>query len=121
FLLRSIDGTFPVSPTAPNSVWIKRDDFTGMELSRNKIRKLEFLMADDAVEQQADTFITIGGIRSNHCRATTVASNYLNLDTHLILRTSKLLADGNPGLVGNLLGERLVGANVRLISKEEYL
>lgn len=90
-----------------------------MELSGNKVRKLEFLMAD-AVEQQADTVITIGGIQSNHCRATTVASNYLNLDTHLILRTSKLLADGDPGLVGNLLVERLVGANVHLISKEEY-
>ncbi|CAH2036106.1 unnamed protein product [Thlaspi arvense] len=108
-------------PGLPNGteLWIKRDDFTGMELSGNKVRKLEFLLAD-AVDQQADTVITIGGIQSNHCRATTVASNYLNLNTHLILRTSKLLADEDPGLVGNLLVERLVGANVHLISKEEY-
>lgn len=32
----------------------------------------------------------------------------------------QLLADEDPGLVGNLLVERLVGANVHLISKEEY-
>lgn len=90
-----------------------------MELSGNKVRKLEFLMAE-AVDQHADTVITIGGIQSNHCRATATASNYLNLNSHLILRTSKLLADEDPGLVGNLLVERLVGANVHLISKEEY-
>ncbi|KAL1200733.1 Bifunctional D-cysteine desulfhydrase/1-aminocyclopropane-1-carboxylate deaminase [Cardamine amara subsp. amara] len=109
-------------PGLPNGteLWIKqRDDFTGMELSGNKVRKLEFLMAE-AVDQQADTVITMGGIQSNHCRATAVASNYLNLNTHLILRTSKLLADEDPGLIGNLLVERLVGANVHLISKEEY-
>ncbi|XP_010461660.2 PREDICTED: bifunctional D-cysteine desulfhydrase/1-aminocyclopropane-1-carboxylate deaminase, mitochondrial [Camelina sativa] len=108
-------------PGLPNGteLWIKRDDYTGMELSGNKVRKLEFLMAE-AVEQHADTVITIGGIQSNHCRATATASNYLNLSSHLILRTSKLLADDDPGLVGNLLVERLVGANVHLISKEEY-
>ncbi|KFK36095.1 hypothetical protein AALP_AA4G076700 [Arabis alpina] len=100
-------------------LWIKRDDFTGMELSGNKVRKLEFILAD-AIDQQADTIITIGGVQSNHCRATAVASNYLNLDTHLILRTTKLLVEEDPGLVGNLLVERFVGANVHLISKEEF-
>ena len=30
------------------------------------------------------------------------------------------LVDQDPGLTGNLLVERLVGANVQLISKEEY-
>lgn len=78
-------------PGLPNGteLWIKRDDFTGMELSGNKVRKLEFLMAE-AVDQHADTVITIGGIQSNHCRATATASNYLNLNSHLILRTSKV-------------------------------
>ncbi|KAM7252381.1 hypothetical protein ACFE04_024264 [Oxalis oulophora] len=100
-------------------LWLKRDDLSGMQLSGNKVRKLEFLMAD-AIAQGADTIITIGGIQSNHCRATAVAAKYLNLHCHLILRTSKLLVDQDPGLVGNLLVERLVGAHVHLISKEEY-
>ncbi|XP_058079763.1 putative D-cysteine desulfhydrase 1, mitochondrial isoform X1 [Magnolia sinica] len=100
-------------------VYIKRDDLSGMQLSGNKVRKLEFLMAD-AIAHDADCIITIGGIQSNHCRATAVAAKYLNLDCYLILRTSKVLVDKDPGLTGNLLVERLVGAHVELVSKEEY-
>lgn len=100
-------------------MWIKRDDLSGMQLSGNKVRKLEFLMAD-AVSQGADCFITVGGIQSNHCRATAVAAKYLNLDCYLILRTSKVFVDKDPGMVGNLLVERLVGAHIELVSKEEY-
>ncbi|MFS7996655.1 putative D-cysteine desulfhydrase [Helianthus anomalus] len=100
-------------------VWLKRDDLSGMQLSGNKVRKLEFLLAD-AVAQGADCIITIGGIQSNHCRATAVAAKYLNLDCFLILRTSKLLVEKDPGLTGNLLVERLVGAHIDLVSKEEY-
>ncbi|THG15438.1 hypothetical protein TEA_020917 [Camellia sinensis var. sinensis] len=108
-------------PNLPNNtqVWLKRDDLSGMQLSGNKVRKLEFLMAD-AVAQGADCIITIGGIQSNHCRATAVAAKYLNLDCYLILRTSKVLVDKDPGLTGNLLVERLVGAHIDLVSKEEY-
>ncbi|KAK4750972.1 hypothetical protein SAY87_004454 [Trapa incisa] len=108
-------------PNLPNGtdVWLKRDDLTGMQLSGNKVRKLEFLLAD-AVTEGADCIITIGGIQSNHCRATAVAAKYLNLDCYLILRTSKVLVDKDPGLTGNLLVERLVGAHMDLISKEEY-
>ncbi|KAL6962829.1 D-cysteine desulfhydrase [Sarracenia purpurea var. burkii] len=100
-------------------VWLKRDDLSGMQLSGNKVRKLEFLLAD-AVSKEADCVITIGGIQSNHCRATAVAAKYLNLDCYLILRTSKALVDKDPGLTGNLLVERLVGAHIDLVSKEEY-
>eukprot|EP00850_Spirogloea_muscicola_P012575 SM000082S22817 [mRNA] locus=s82:150213:153369:+ [translate_table: standard] len=101
-------------------VWLKRDDMTGMQLSGNKVRKLEFLLAD-AVRAGADCVITIGGIQSNHCRATAVAARSVGLDSYLILRTSSALADQDPGLVGNLLVERLVGANIELITKEEYM
>ncbi|XP_058079764.1 putative D-cysteine desulfhydrase 1, mitochondrial isoform X2 [Magnolia sinica] len=85
-------------------VYIKRDDLSGMQLSGNKVRKLEFLMAD-AIAHDADCIITIGGIQSNHCRATAVAAKYLNLDCYLILRTSKAL--------GNLLKERLLNEGRR--------
>ncbi|KEH21437.1 1-aminocyclopropane-1-carboxylate deaminase, putative [Medicago truncatula] len=104
---------------ANTEVWLKRDDLSGMQLSGNKVRKLEFLMAD-AIAESADSVITIGGIQSNHCRATAVAAKYLNLDPFLILRTSKLLVDQDPTLTGNLLVERLIGAHLQLISKEEY-
>lgn len=100
-------------------LWVKRDDLSGMQLSGNKVRKLEFLMAD-VKQQQADCVITIGGIQSNHARATAVASTYLGLPCHLILRNSRAAAEGDPGLVGNLLVERLAGATVHQVTKEEY-
>ncbi|PIN25515.1 D-cysteine desulfhydrase [Handroanthus impetiginosus] len=109
-------------PNLPKNteVYLKRDDLSGMQLSGNKVRKLEFLLAE-AVTQGADCIITIGGIQSNHCRATAVVAKYLNLDCYLILRTSKALVDKDPGLTGNLLVERLVGAHIDLVSKEEYV
>ena len=57
---------------------VKRDDLTGCGLSGNKIRKLEYLLAE-ARQQGADTVITCGGIQSNHCRATAVAAARLGL------------------------------------------
>ncbi|DBA68980.1 TPA: hypothetical protein ACH3X2_013152 [Trebouxia sp. C0005] len=108
-------------PGVPHGVemYIKRDDLSGMQLSGNKVRKLEFLMAE-VVAQGHDCVITIGGIQSNHCRATAVAARYLGLDSHLILRTSRELADSDPGLTGNLLLARMVGAHIHTVTKEEY-
>ncbi|KIY95661.1 hypothetical protein MNEG_12301, partial [Monoraphidium neglectum] len=109
----------PPGVPADVELWIKRDDLSGMQMSGNKVRKLEFLMAE-AKQQGADCVVTVGGIQSNHTRATAVAARYLGLDCHLILRTSRALVDGDPGLVGNLLVERLAGAVVHKITKEEY-
>lgn len=38
-----------------------------------QVRKLEFLMAQ-ALQDGADTVVTLGGIQSNHARATAVAA-----------------------------------------------
>ena len=40
-------------------LWIKRDDLTSNDLSGNKVRKLEFLLAR-AIEGSHDSVITIG-------------------------------------------------------------
>ena len=92
-------------PGLPNGVrmFIKRDDFSGMETSGNKIRKLEFLLAE-ALEQKADCIVTCGGMQSNHCRATAAVARLLGMDSLLLLRTNK--PDEAPGLVGNLLFDR---------------
>src|SRR5450759_2720760 len=62
---------------------IKRDDQTGLALGGNKVRKLEFLIAD-ALEQGADTVITTGGSQSNHARLTAAACRRFRLDCFLI-------------------------------------
>lgn len=75
------------------SLSIKRDDLTGSTLSGNKVRKLEFLLAD-ALNKKCDTIFTCGGVQSNHCRATAVAARQLGLDCYLFLRSSEQKATG---------------------------
>ncbi|KAJ4713624.1 bifunctional D-cysteine desulfhydrase/1-aminocyclopropane-1-carboxylate deaminase, mitochondrial-like [Melia azedarach] len=72
----------------------------------------------DALAQGADCIITFGSIQSNHCCTTAVAAKHLSLDSYLILCTSKGLEDQDPGLTGNLLVDRLVGAHIQLVSEE---
>ena len=50
-----------VSAELGKNIWIKRDDFTGAEMSGNKVRKLEFTAAK-ALKEGADVLITAGGI-----------------------------------------------------------
>jgi len=95
----------------------KRDDLTGSTLTGNKVRKLEFLIAD-AMEAEADTLLTCGGEQSNHCRATAVAAAELGLRTQLLLRTRDPKAP--PATEANLLLDRLVGAEIRWLSHEDY-
>ena len=99
--------------------YIKRDDYTGSELSGNKVRKLDFLLAA-ALHQKCDSVITVGGIQSNHCRATAVAAARIGLKSHLILRTTTG-SSSDPGFVGNLLVSRMVGAHLHLVTTEEYV
>jgi len=98
-------------------IYIKRDDLTGMELSGNKIRKLEFIMAD-ALASGADTILTCGGAQSNHARATAIAAAKLGLDCRLILRTADPSAP--PALTGNILLDCMSGAQIVWITPEEY-
>ena len=96
---------------------IKRDDMTGAELSGNKIRKLEFLIAD-AIKQGCDTVITGGGKQSNHCRATALAATRMGLSSVVCLRiddTSK-----PPATQGNILLDRLAGAEIVWIDHDDW-
>ena len=96
---------------------IKRDDLTGAALSGNKIRKLEFVLAD-ALAKKADTVLTCGGEQSNHCRATAIAAAMLGLDCRLLLRTAD--PANPPPPEGNILLDRMAGAEIVWITPEEY-
>jgi D-cysteine desulfhydrase family pyridoxal phosphate-dependent enzyme len=99
--------------------YIKRDDSTGgLELGGNKVRKLEFLLAD-ALGKGANSVITIGGEQSNHCRATAAAARMVGLEPHLILRSRKA-EEGALGMVGNLLVDRLMQAGIYTCTPGEY-
>lgn len=100
---------------------IKRDDLSSFDLSGNKVRKLEFLLAD-AIQRKHDSVITIGGIQSNHCRATAVAARQLGFQPHLILRKApgQPNTDEDLGLTGNLLFDRMVGSQIHTVSASTY-
>jgi len=94
-------------------VLIKRDDQTGLALGGNKVRKLEFLIAD-ALERGADVVVTTGGSQSNHARLTAAACLRAGLDCYLVLDRGV-----HPESQGNLLLDRLLGAQVRLIESQD--
>ena len=64
--------------------FIKRDDFTGLEMSGNKVRKLEYLMYD-AKNQGVNYVFTCGGEQSNHSRATAIAAASIGVKSKLFL------------------------------------
>ena len=96
---------------------VKRDDLTGSDLSGNKVRKLEFLLAE-ARAQGCDTVITCGGEQSNHCRATALASARLGMRSHLLLRTVDPARP--PAATGNILLDRMAGAEIQWITHAEW-
>jgi D-cysteine desulfhydrase len=96
---------------------IKHDDLTGFEVSGNKIRKLEYVIAD-ALAKKADTLVTHGGFQSNHCRATAAAAARLGLRARIFLREP---ADTRPPANdGNLFLDHLFGADISMHSLAEY-
>jgi D-cysteine desulfhydrase len=95
-------------------LWIKRDDLTGLELSGNKVRKLEFFAAE-ARARRADVLVTCGAVTSNHARATAFVAARMGLRSHLLLRGE----DRDPP-DGNLLLDRLVGAQTTFIAQEAW-
>jgi D-cysteine desulfhydrase len=98
-------------------IWMKRDDQTGSELMGNKVRKLEYLMAE-ALAEDATHVITCGGEQSNHARATALAAAQLGLKSILILRTDD--PERPPDATGNILLDRLVGAELQWISRAAW-
>lgn len=100
---------------AAPKLFVKRDDLTGLVTTGNKIRKLNYLVAQ-ALSEGADTLITCGGLQSNHARATAAVAAMRGLSATLFLR-----ADQPPKTVtGNWLLARILGADVRLLSTAEY-
>ncbi len=98
-------------PGSPQ-IYIKRDDSTGFLIGGNKIRKLEYVMAD-VIKKKATTILTIGSVQSNHARVTAMVARRLGLKCILIL--SGDLPDQPKGnlFLTNLLGVKVVRVGSR--------
>ena len=94
-------------------LFVKRDDMTGIAFGGNKVRKLEFVLAD-ALAHGAKTIITVGAAQSNHCRITAALSAKLGLHCILVLSGSP---PGKPN--GNLLLDYLIGTEIVWSTREQ--
>jgi len=103
-----------ISRLLGTQVYIKRDDMTGLGLGGNKVRKLEYLLAD-AKAKGAQVVFTTGGAQSNHAMLTAAAANRLGMKPILILKKRGVTARQ-----GNQLLEHLMGTDVRFMDTDDY-
>lgn len=92
---------------------VKRDDTIPFGFGGNKIRKLQYEIAK-ALSSGADTLVTLGGVQSNHARATAAAAAKLGLRCVLIING---VAQERP--TSNALLDRLLGAEIEYIPSRE--
>ncbi|MGI8497304.1 MAG: 1-aminocyclopropane-1-carboxylate deaminase/D-cysteine desulfhydrase [Gemmatimonadaceae bacterium] len=92
---------------------VKRDDAIPFAFGGNKARKLEPVLAA-ALEADADTLVTVGGLQSNHARVTAAAAARCGLRCHLIINGTK---PDRP--TANALLDQLLGADIEYIATRD--
>jgi len=93
-------------------IWVKRDDCTGLATGGNKTRKLEFSMAA-ALDEGADTIVTVGAVQSNHVRQTAAAACKLGLACEVLLEHRIVDPSEAYAKSGNVFLDKMFGANLR--------
>ena len=92
-------------------IWAKRDDVSsGLAFGGNKIRKLEWLVAD-ALAKGCDTLVSIGNIQSNHTRQVCAAAAAVGMKSYTVQETWLEWDDPVYDKVGNILLTRIMGGN----------
>src|ERR1700686_714494 len=94
-----------------HNVYIKRDDLTGFCLGGNKVRKLDYLLAD-AKLKKADTLVTKRA--TNFSRNAAAAGKALGFDVHVFI----LGEESTQNLASQALFKRLA-ANLHFVSGEQ--
>ena len=103
-----------VSAKYGRRVYIKRDDLCGVALGGNKVRKLEFLLAD-AKLKGCDTVFTTGAPQSNHAVITAACAARLGMRCVLFLKNR-----GSIARAGNLILDEIFGAEIRFMDTDRY-
>jgi D-cysteine desulfhydrase len=78
-------------------IWLKRDDLTGLGLGGNKVRGLEFLLAD-ALARGCDHLVTGGGPGSNWAMLAALAARIHGLGATLVCYGDPVPPAGNTAL-----------------------
>lgn len=95
-------------------IFIKCDDMAPMGGAGNKLRKLEYLAAE-ALEQGADTLVTMGSLQSNHARLTAAVAARCGLRCELVLSQLMPHSTANYTDNGNVLLMRNFGARLHVL------
>lgn len=95
------------------NLYIKRDDFTGMNLfGGNKVRKLQYLLGD-AVSRGCEYVFTFGATQSNHAMQTVSACRRLGLKPVLYLVA--VVKPDEEDIRSNLLLDKIMGAEIHIV------
>lgn len=94
-----------------DSLFIKRDDLTGLGQGGNKTRSLEFLLGD-ALQKGADVIVTAGGLQSNLCSLTAAACCKTGTECLLVHNDDK-----PDNIEGNTVLNRIFGVKSVFVGK----
>ena len=98
-------------------IYAKREDCnSGLAFGGNKLRKLEYIIPD-AIAENADTLVTIGGIQSNHTRQVAAVAAKLGMKCRLVQEGWVPFEDAVYDRVGNILMSRVMGAEIELVDE----
>ncbi|TRM57460.1 tryptophan synthase beta subunit-like PLP-dependent enzyme [Schizophyllum amplum] len=103
-----------LSPDGKVKIYAKREDCnSGLAYGGNKVRKLEYLVAD-AKAQGCDTLVSVGGVQSNHTRAVTAVATASGMQAVTIQEKWVPIDPPLYDKTGNILLSRIMGGDVRL-------
>jgi 1-aminocyclopropane-1-carboxylate deaminase/D-cysteine desulfhydrase-like pyridoxal-dependent ACC family enzyme len=94
-------------------LFVKRDDVIPFGFGGNKVRKLQRVAAA-ARQAGADTLLTVGGVQSNHARATAAVAAALGMRCVIVANGERPTR-----LTGNALLNELLGASVVYVKTRE--
>jgi len=93
------------------SLFVKRDDLTGLALGGNKARQIEFYFGE-AIAKKSNVILITGAIQSNFVRSVAAAAAKLNMDCHVQLEERVPNIDATHRTSGNVLLTKLFGATI---------
>lgn len=96
-------------------IFIKRDDYTGAGFGGNKVRKLEYVLAQ-AIADGVEIAITCGGLKSNHARVTAAMCARLGLRCILVLNEPSYELTLKPA---SLRANELYGAEIHRVKNRD--
>ncbi len=107
-----------VARLAGASLFVKRDDCTGLAFGGNKVRQLEFYLGA-AQAEAADTVLITGAVQSNFVRLAAAAARKLGMDCHIQLEERVAKTDPVYRNSGNVLLDRILGATIHFYPEGE--